>query len=68
MDKILIIDGHGLAYRAFYAIPPLNAPDGTPTNAITGFMNMLSRAEEEVSPRGGFRGSLPPLSFNHKSP
>ena len=60
MDKILIIDGHGLAYRAFYAIPPLNAPDGTPTNAITGFMNMLSRAEEEVSPRGGFRGSVPP--------
>ncbi|MCR4818153.1 MAG: DNA polymerase I, partial [Fretibacterium sp.] len=51
MDKILIIDGHGLAYRAFYAIPPLNAPDGTPTNAITGFMNMLSRAEEDLLPR-----------------
>lgn len=50
MDKILIIDGHGLAYRAFYAIPPLNAPDGTPTNAVTGFMNMLSRAEEDVLP------------------
>ncbi|MCR5347463.1 MAG: DNA polymerase I [Fretibacterium sp.] len=50
MEKILIIDGHGLAYRAFYAVPPLNAPDGTPTNAITGFMNMLSRAEEDLLP------------------
>ena len=38
--KILIVDGHGLAFRAFYAVPPLSAPDGTPTNAITGFMNM----------------------------
>ena len=50
MEKILIIDGHGLAYRAFYAIPPLNAPDGTPTNAIAGFVNMLSRAQEDLSP------------------
>jgi len=49
-EKILIVDGHGLAFRAFYAVPPLNAPDGTPTNAIHGFMNMLSRIEEEVSP------------------
>ena len=48
--KILIVDGHGLAYRAFYAVRPLNAPDGTPTNAIMGFMNMLTRAEESISP------------------
>ena len=32
--KILLIDGHGIAFRAFYAIPELNAPDGTPTNAL----------------------------------
>ena len=48
--KILIVDGHGLAFRAFYAVPPLSAPDGTPTNAITGFMNMLARVEEDLSP------------------
>jgi DNA polymerase-1 len=40
--KVLIVDGHGLAFRAFYAVPPLNAPDGTPTNAIMGFMNIGS--------------------------
>jgi DNA polymerase-1 len=44
---LLIIDGHGLAFRAFYAVPPLNAPDGTPTNAILGFMNMLAKIEDE---------------------
>ena len=47
--KILIVDGHGLAFRAFYAVPPLSAQDGTPTNAITGFMNMLARVEEDLS-------------------
>lgn len=50
MKKVLIIDGHGLAFRAFYAVPPLNAPDGTPTNAILGFINMLMKVEEEIVP------------------
>lgn len=49
-DKILLIDGHGLAYRAFHALPELNAPDGTPTNVITGFMNMLMRVQDEIAP------------------
>ena len=50
MERVLIIDGHGLAFRAFYAVPLLNAPDGTPTNAILGFMNMLMKVEDEVAP------------------
>ena len=50
MERVLIIDGHGLAFRAFYAVPLLNAPDGTPTNAILGFMNMLIKVEDEVAP------------------
>ncbi|MDR2175671.1 MAG: DNA polymerase I [Synergistaceae bacterium] len=49
-DRTLIVDGHGLAFRAFYAVPPLNAPDGTPTNAILGFMNMLTKIEDELEP------------------
>ena len=48
--KILLIDGHGIAFRAFYAVPMLNAPDGTPTNAVVGFLNMLSRARHICSP------------------
>jgi DNA polymerase-1 len=47
---LLLIDGHGLAFRGFYAIPETNAPDGTPTNAVLGFMNMLLKAMDQWNP------------------
>ncbi len=50
MKNIMILDGHSLAFRAYHALPVLNAPDGTPTNVIAGFMNMLSRLENDVRP------------------
>ena len=51
-ERILLVDGHGLAYRGFYALPEMNAPDGTPTNAVLGFMNMLLKAAAEWRPDG----------------
>ncbi len=48
--RVLLVDGHGLAFRAFYALPELNAPDGTPTQAILGFANMLLKGIEEWKP------------------
>ena len=48
--KILLIDGHGIAFRAFYAIPELNAPDGTPTNALVGFFNMFAKVRHDQRP------------------
>ncbi|MDR1137407.1 MAG: DNA polymerase I, partial [Synergistaceae bacterium] len=50
--KYLLVDGHGMAFRGFYALPPMNAPDGTPTNAVLGFFNMLLKAAEEWNPDG----------------
>lgn len=50
--KVLLVDGHGLAFRAFYALPEMTAPDGTPTNAVLGFVNMLLRVAEECRPDG----------------
>jgi DNA polymerase I len=47
---LLIVDGHAYAYRAFHAIPRLNAPDGAPTNAIFGFTKALGRLREIVQP------------------
>jgi DNA polymerase I len=44
------VDGHAYAYRAFYAIRSLNAPDGSPTNAIYGFLKMLGRMRATVNP------------------
>ena len=48
--KILLIDGHGIAFRAFFAVPMLNAPDGTPTNVLVGFLNMFARARHIWKP------------------
>ena len=50
--RFLLVDGHGLAYRAFYALPELTAPDGTPVNAVLGFLNMLQKVLEERRPEG----------------
>ncbi|MDR1482338.1 MAG: DNA polymerase I [Synergistaceae bacterium] len=52
VKKIMLVDGHGLAFRGFYAVPEMNAPDGTPTNAVLGFMNMLIKAVDEWQPDG----------------
>ena len=40
-SELMLIDGHSILNRAFYAIPPLTAPDGTPTGAIYGFLNIV---------------------------
>ena len=48
--KILLIDGTNSLYRAFFAIPPLRAPDGTPTHAAYGFVNMLIKVIREEAP------------------
>jgi DNA polymerase I len=48
--KILIVDGHAYAYRAFYAIRSLNSPEGKPTNAIYGFIKMLGKMRATVNP------------------
>ena len=50
VERFLIIDGHAYAYRAFHAIPELHAPDGRPTNAIYGFIKMLSKIRAALAP------------------
>lgn len=50
-EKLVLIDGHSLAYRAFHALPPdLKAPSGEPTNASFGFLSMLLTVLEEEQP------------------
>ena len=41
MRRLLLVDGTGIAYRCFHAIPPLRSPSGEPTNAVYGFIRML---------------------------
>lgn len=40
-QTVCLIDGSGYIFRAFYALPPMTRSDGTPVNAVYGFMNML---------------------------
>jgi DNA polymerase-1 len=48
--RLLIIDGHAYAYRAFFAIRSLSSPTGQATNAIYGFIRMLAKVLERVRP------------------
>ena len=48
--RLLIIDGHAFAYRAFFAIRGLSSPSGQPTNAIYGFIKMLEKLEASFLP------------------
>ena len=49
--KIVLLDGYSLMYRAFHALQsPMSAPDGTPTNAVHGFVMMLLKTVEEEKP------------------
>lgn len=48
--KLVIIDGQSLLYRAFFAVPPLSTRDGTPTNAVYGFLRMLLKLWREERP------------------
>ena len=50
MSRLLIIDGHAYAYRAFHAIRELRSPEGKPTNAIYGFVKMLEKMRTVVQP------------------
>ena len=50
VDRLLIIDGHAYAYRAFHAIRDLRSPDGRPTNAVFGFVKMLAKLRAAVEP------------------
>jgi DNA polymerase-1 len=48
--RLLIVDGHAYAYRAFFAIRSLSSPTGQATNAIYGFIRMLGKMLARVQP------------------
>ena len=48
--KLMVIDGNSIINRAFYGIRPLTTRDGTPTNAVYGFVVTLQRLIDEETP------------------
>jgi DNA polymerase I len=72
--RLLIVDGHAYAYRAFYAIRSLSSPSGAPTNAIYGFIRMLVKIRERVQPThvaviwdGGLKAERMTLHSSYKA-
>ncbi|HIJ44318.1 MAG TPA: DNA polymerase I, partial [Rhodospirillaceae bacterium] len=46
--QVYLIDGSGFIFRAFHALPPMTRPDGTPVNAVYGFISMLLKLLDEA--------------------
>ncbi|MBQ3426605.1 MAG: DNA polymerase I [Clostridia bacterium] len=51
MERLLILDSNSIINRAFYGVGALSAPDGTPTNGIYGFINMLLKLINDHDPQ-----------------
>ena len=65
--KLMILDGNSIVNRAYYGVRQLNAPDGTPTNAIYGFLAILQRLLDESTPDAlCVAFDLPAPTFRHK--
>ena len=52
MKKLMVLDGNSLINRAFYGVRPLTAKDGTPTNAVYGFLSILQKLLADENPDG----------------
>ena len=65
--KLMILDGNSIVNRAFYGVRPLTAPDGTPTNAVYGFLSILQHLLDEETPDSlCVAFDLPAPTFRHK--
>jgi DNA polymerase-1 len=60
--RFMIVDGHGIIYRAYHAFPPLTSPDGMLVNAVYGFARILLTAIDEYTPE------YLAVAFDHKKP
>jgi DNA polymerase I len=77
MKRLIIIDLSNFIFRAFFAIRPLHAPDGTPVNAVYGVLSMLHNMIVKHRPthilvardtkEGSFRKDIYPEYKAHRS-
>lgn len=66
--KLLVIDGNSLVNRAFYGIALLSNKEGTPTNAIYGFLTMMNKILREEEPEAFcITFDLKAPTFRHKA-
>jgi DNA polymerase-1 len=67
-NRLVLIDGHAVIYRAFYAYPPLNAPSGELVNAVYGFTSIVLNVIRELQPTHiALAFDLSKPTFRHES-
>ena len=57
-DTLVLIDGHALAFRSYFALPPLSSSKGEATHAILGFLRFTLRLARQVMAAGGAAGAV----------
>lgn len=63
MRRLVLVDGHAVMYRSFYAIPELSTAAGVPTNAVYGFIRVIRLLRQKLAPThmiSVFDGGTPP--------
>ena len=55
---LVLVDGSGYIFRAYYALPPMYKSDGIPVNAVFGFCNMLLKLIEDIQMEKGGEVSI----------
>lgn len=50
MNRLVLIDGNAILHRAYHALPPMTSPEGTPVNAVYGFVSMLVKLVHDLHP------------------
>ena len=78
MKRLIVVDISSFIFRAFYAIKPLTAPDGTPVNSLRGVYSMLVKLISDYQPthmliardlkEGSFRNEMYPAYKAHRPP
>ena len=57
-NELVLVDGSGYIFRAYYALPPMHRSDGLPVNAIFGFCNMLLKLIDDIQIEKGGKVSI----------
>ncbi|AZI43668.1 DNA polymerase I [Deinococcus psychrotolerans] len=65
-DTAVLIDGHALAFRSYFALPPLTSKSGEPTHAILGFMRQITRLMRQKSNQVIVVFDPPVKTFRHE--
>ena len=53
ISQLILVDGSGYIFRAYYALPPMHTSKGLPVNAVFGFTNMLLKFVEDIQREEG---------------